>query len=64
MNYHYKKKEGMKMEKDIMSNFSISVYRRTRERYLDFKNENELTHDETINLLLDKYEEEEQNDGK
>ena len=58
---NYKKKEGIKMEKDIMSNFSISVYRRTRERYLDFKNENELTHDETINLLLDKYEEEEEN---
>ena len=49
------------MEKDIMSNFSISVYRRTRERYLDFKNENELTHDETINLLLDKYKEEKEN---
>ena len=52
------------MEKDIMSNFSISVYRRTRERYLDFKNENELTHDETINLLLDKYEEEKKNEKK
>ena len=51
------KKEGIKMEKDLMSNFSISVYRRTRERYLDFKNENELTHDEAINKLLDKYEE-------
>ena len=49
------------MERDLMSNFSISVYRRTRERYLDFKNENELTHDETINLLLDKYEEEKEN---
>ena len=61
---NYKKKEGIKMEKDIMSNFSISVYRRTRERYLDFKNENELTHDETINLLLDKYEEEEENEKK
>ena len=61
---NYKKKEGMKMEKDIMSNFSISVYRRTRERYLDFKNENELTHDETINLLLDKYEEEKENEKK
>ena len=51
----------MKMEKDIMSNFSISVYRRTRERYLEFKKNNDLTHDETINLLLDKYEEEEEN---
>ena len=49
------------MEKDIMSNFSISVYRRTRERYLEFKKNNDLTHDEMINLLLDKYEEEEEN---
>lgn len=49
------------MERDLMSNFSISVYRRTRERYLEFKKENELTHDETINLLLDKYEEENKN---
>ena len=44
-----------------MKNFSISVYNRTRERYLKFKEDNELTHDETINLLLDKYEEEEEN---
>ena len=51
------------MEKDIMRNFSFSIYRRTRERYLEFKKENELTHDEAINLLLDKYEEEEENDG-
>ena len=49
------------MEKDLMKNFSISVYNRTRERYLKFKEDNELTHDETINLLLDKYEEEEEN---
>lgn len=49
------------MEKDLMSNFSISVYHRTRERYLEFKKENDLTHDETINLLLDKYEEEKEN---
>ena len=47
------------MERDLMSNFSISVYRRTRERYLDFKNENELTHDEAINKLLDINEENE-----
>ena len=52
------------MEKDLMRNFSISIYHRTRERYLDFKNENELTHDETINLLLDKYEEEKENEKK
>ena len=62
---NYKKKEGIKMEKDIMSNFSISVYRRTRERYLKFKEDNGLTHDETVNLLLDTYKQEEkENDDK
>ena len=44
------------MEKDLMRNFSFSIYQRTRERYLEFKKENNLTHDQTINLLLDKYE--------
>ena len=53
------------MEKDLMRNFSFSIYQRTRDRYLDFKKENELTHDEAINLLLDVYEQEEnKNDGK
>lgn len=47
------------MEKDLMRNFSFSIYHRTRERYLEFKKENDLTHDETINLLLDTYEKEE-----
>ena len=47
------------MEKDLMRNFSFSIYQRTRERYLNFKKENELTHDEAINTLLDKYEERE-----
>ena len=46
------------MEKDLMRNFSFSIYQRTRERYLKFKKENELTHDQTINLLLDTYERE------
>ena len=44
------------MEKDLMRNFSFSIYQRTRERYLEFKKENNLTHDQTLNLLLDKYE--------
>ena len=52
------------MEKDLMRNFSFSIYQRTRVRYLEFKKENELTHDEAINLLLDKYEEEDKNDSK
>ena len=47
------------MEKDLMRNFSFSIYQRTRDRYLEFKKENELTHDEAINLLLDVYEQEE-----
>ena len=47
------------MEKDLMRNFSFSIYQRTRERYLNFKKENELTHDEAINMLLDTYEERE-----
>ena len=53
------------MEKDLMRNFSFSIYQRTRDRYLEFKNKNELTHDEAINLLLDTHErEEEENDRK
>ena len=45
------------MEKDLMRNFSFSIYQRTRERYLEFKKENDLTHDEAINKLIDVYEE-------
>lgn len=53
------------MEKDLMRNFSISIYHRTRERYLEFKEKHELTHDETINKLLDTHEEKEQkNEGE
>ena len=48
------------MEKDLMRNFSFSIYQRTRERYLEFKKENNLTHDQTLNLLLDKYEDNEE----
>ena len=53
------------MEKDLMRNFSFSIYLRTRERYSKFKKENNLTHDEALNLLLDTYEREaEENDRK
>ena len=53
------------MEKDLMRNFSFSIYQRTRERYLEFKKENKLTHDQAINLLLDTYKkEEDKNDSK
>ena len=50
------------MEKDLMRNFSFSIYQRTRDRYLEFKKENELTHDEALNLLLDQYKEENENE--
>lgn len=53
------------IKKDIMKNVSFPIYKDTHERYLEFKKENELTHDEAINLLLDTYErEEEENDRK
>ena len=52
------------MEKDLMRNFSFSIYQRTRERFLEFKKENELTYDQAINKLIDKYEEEDKNECK
>lgn len=52
------------IKKEIMKNVSFPIYKDTQERYLEFKKENELTHDQTINLLLDKYEEEEENECK
>ena len=52
------------IKKEIMKNVSFPIYKDTQERYLEFKKENELTHDEAINLLLDKYEEEKENEKK
>ena len=45
------------IKKETMKNVSFPIYKDTRDRYLEFKRENELTHDEAINMLLDKYEE-------
>ena len=50
------------IKREIMKNVSFPIYKDTQERYLDFKKKHELTHDKTINLLLDKYEEAEEND--
>ena len=54
------------IKREIMKNVSFPIYKDTQDRYLEFKKENNLTHDQTINLLLDKYEvnEEEENDRK
>ena len=53
------------IKRDIMKNVSFPIYKDTQDRYLEFKKENELTHDEAINLLLNTYEEKEQeNDRK
>ena len=48
--------------KENMKNVSFPIYKDTHERYLEFKKENELTHDEALNLLLNKYKEEKEND--
>ena len=51
------------VKKETMKNVSFPIYKDTRDRYLDFKRENELTHDEALNRLLDTYEREvEEND--
>ena len=47
------------MEKDLMRNFSFSIYKATRDRYIAFKKKKKLTHDEAINILLDAYEKDE-----
>ena len=49
------------MKKDLMRNFSFSIYKATYNRYIAFKNKKKLTHDEAINVLLDVYEKEEAN---
>ena len=51
-------------KREIMKNVSFPIYKDTQERYLKFKKKHKLTHDQTVNLLLDKYEEEDKNDGK
>ena len=52
-------------KRENMKNVSFPIYKDTHDRYLEFKKENELTHDQTINLLLDTYEREvEKNDRK
>ena len=41
------------MKKDRMRNFSFALYGKTRDRYIEFKESKNLTHDEAIKLLLD-----------
>lgn len=52
------------IKKETMKNVSFPIYKDTRDRYLAFKRENELTHNEALNQLLDTYEREgaEEND--
>ena len=38
-----------------MKNVSFPIYKDTHERYLEFKKENNLTHNEALNQLLDNY---------
>ena len=56
------RKENMK---ENMKNVSFPIYKDTHERYLDFKKENKLTHDQALNQLLDTHEREaEENERK
>ena len=50
------------IKREIMKNVSFPIYKDTQDRYLEFKKKHELTHDETINLLLDTHEREEEED--
>ena len=52
------------IKKEIMKNVSFPIYKDTQERYLEFKKEKTLTHDEAINQLPDTHEREEENDRK
>lgn len=45
-------------KKETMKNVSFPIYKDTQDRYLDFKKENNLTHDQALNQLLDTHERE------
>ena len=52
-------------KKEKMKNVSFPIYKDTQDRYLEFKKDNKLTHDEALNRLLDTHEREaEENDRK
>ena len=46
-----------KHDRGLIKNFTVVIYEDTQKRYLKFKESNKLTHDEALNKLLDKYEE-------
>ena len=56
-----RKGDGEMTKRENMKNVSFPIYKDTQDHYLEFKRKHELTHDEAINLLLDKYEEEKEN---
>ena len=45
-------------KRENMKNVSFPIYKDTQDRYLEFKKEKNLTHDEALNQLLDTYERE------
>ena len=45
--------------KENMKNVSFPIYKDTHERYLDFKKEKNLTHDQALKQLLDTQDREE-----
>ena len=53
------------IKKENMKNVSFPIYKDTHERYLEFKKEKNLTHDQALKQLLDTYKREaEENESK
>ena len=60
-----RKGDGEMTKRENMKNVSFPIYKDTHERYLEFKKEKNLTHNEALNQLLDTYKREvEENDRK
>ena len=51
-------------KKENMKNVSFPIYKDTHERYLEFKKEKNLTHNEALNQLLDTYKREAEGNGR
>lgn len=51
-------------KKENMKNVSFPIYKDTQDRYLGFKKEKNLTHDEALNQLLDTHERKEKENDR
>lgn len=51
-----------KHDRGLIKNFTVVIYEDTQKRYLKFKESNKLTHDEALNKLLDRNEQDDKNE--